>query len=111
MLTRWIDDLKKTPSRFAERREQLSERRKELAHKARTQLQTAAGDSQERMFHWRAGTLERFDAAAEAYHKAIGIEPTFPDPYYNLARLLERKGNQVAALRHLKTYRKLTEEP
>lgn len=55
--------------------------------------------------------LERFDAAAEAYQKAIDIEPTFPDPFYNLARLLERKGNQVAALKHLKTYRKLTENP
>jgi len=52
----------------------------------------------------------RIDQAVEAYQRAIAIEPSFPDPYYNVARLLERSGNQVAALRHLKTYRKLTED-
>jgi tetratricopeptide (TPR) repeat protein len=52
----------------------------------------------------------RIDQAVDAYQKAIAIEPSFPDPYYNVARLLERSGNQVAALRHLKTYRKLTED-
>lgn len=65
MLNRWIEDIKKTPSRLAERREQLSERRRELTHKARTQLNTAAGDSQERLWTLGTGTLERVDAALD----------------------------------------------
>ena len=54
--------------------------------------------------------LGRLTQAIEIYQKAIAIEPDFPDPYYNVARLLERTGNHVAAIRHLKTFKKLTEE-
>lgn len=61
----WITDLKKTPSRIAERREALSERRKELTHTARKQLKTAAGDSQERLWALGATALERVDAALD----------------------------------------------
>lgn len=65
MLARLIDDLKQTPSRLAERRVTLSARRKELTAKAKTQLKTAAGDGQERL--WTLGTqaLERVDSALE----------------------------------------------
>jgi len=54
--------------------------------------------------------LGRLTQAIEIYQKAIAIEPDFPDPYYNVARLLERTGNHLAAIRHLKTFKKLTKE-
>lgn len=65
MITRWIDDLKKTPTRLADRREQLTERSREWSTKARKQIETAAGDGQERL--WKASTnaLERVDGALD----------------------------------------------
>jgi tetratricopeptide (TPR) repeat protein len=54
--------------------------------------------------------LGRVKQAIEIYQKAIAIEPDFPDPYYNVARLFERAGNHVAAIHHLKIFKRLTEE-
>ena len=65
MITRWIEDLKNTPSRLGERREKLSARRRELTTKARTQLRTAAGDGQERLWTLGTSALERADSALE----------------------------------------------
>lgn len=52
--------------------------------------------------------LGRDDDAASAYRRAIDADPGFADAHYNLSRVLERRGDKVSALRHLKTYRSLT---
>ncbi|MEM7469613.1 MAG: hypothetical protein AAF387_22410, partial [Pseudomonadota bacterium] len=39
------------------------------------------------------------------YRKA----PSIPDAHYNLARLFEVRGNELAALRHMREYRRLLE--
>ena len=49
----------------------------------------------------------RLADARPAYAAAISADPTFADAHFNLARLLEQVGENQAALRHLKTYRKL----
>ena len=56
-------------------------------------------------------TLEdtgRFDDAAAAYQRAVDADPRAADAHYNLAGVLERLGDRAAALRHLRTYKKLT---
>ena len=52
--------------------------------------------------------LDRDDEAATAYRRAIDADHGFADAHYNLARVLERQGDKVSALRHLKSYRALT---
>jgi len=52
--------------------------------------------------------LGRASDAVHAYESAIAANPGAADAHYNLARLYERTGKRTAALRHLKTYRKLT---
>jgi tetratricopeptide (TPR) repeat protein len=54
--------------------------------------------------------LGRRQEALASYQQAIGLDPEFADAYYNVARLLEQAGNRAAALRHLKTYKQLTED-
>jgi tetratricopeptide (TPR) repeat protein len=51
---------------------------------------------------------ERLDDAADAYRRAIDADPRAADAHYNLAGVFERLGDRAAALRHLKTYKKLT---
>ncbi len=51
--------------------------------------------------------LGRQRAAADAYNAALTIDSTFPDAHRNLARVYERLGDNVSALRHLKSYRTL----
>lgn len=56
-------------------------------------------------------TLEdagRLDDAAAAYRRAIEHDPRAADAHYNLAGVFERLGDRAAALRHLRTYKKLT---
>ncbi len=50
----------------------------------------------------------RLADAAEAYQRAIAADPRQADAHYNLAGVFERLGDRAAALRHLKTYKKLT---
>ena len=50
----------------------------------------------------------RLDDAAAAYQRAIDTDPRAADAHYNLAGVLERLGDRAAALRHLRTYKKLT---
>jgi tetratricopeptide (TPR) repeat protein len=51
----------------------------------------------------------RLGEARQAYAATISADATFADAHFNLARLLEQLGERQAALRHLKTYRKLTD--
>jgi tetratricopeptide (TPR) repeat protein len=50
----------------------------------------------------------RVDDALQAYQQAIASDPRSADAHYNLAGLYERLGDRAAALRHLRTYKKLT---
>jgi tetratricopeptide (TPR) repeat protein len=47
--------------------------------------------------------------AIEAYRAALSAEPGLADAHYNIGRLYEKVGKRAAALRHLGTYRRLTE--
>ncbi len=49
--------------------------------------------------------LEELDTAAEYYRRALRI----PDAHYNLARICEMRGDELAALRHLRRYQQLLE--
>jgi tetratricopeptide (TPR) repeat protein len=49
--------------------------------------------------------LEELDTAAEYYRQALRI----PDAHYNLARICEIRGDELAALRHLRRYQQLLE--
>ncbi len=49
--------------------------------------------------------LDEFDTAREYYIRACDI----PDAHYNLARLFEVRGDELAALRHMREYRRLLE--
>jgi tetratricopeptide (TPR) repeat protein len=53
--------------------------------------------------------LGRADEAIRTYLEAIRADPDCADAYYNVARLYHARGDSAAALRHLKTYRSLTE--
>lgn len=50
----------------------------------------------------------RFDEALTAYEDAVRLDAASADAHYNAALLHERRGNEAAALRHLKIYRRLT---
>ncbi|HUG41823.1 MAG TPA: tetratricopeptide repeat protein [Longimicrobiales bacterium] len=52
--------------------------------------------------------LGRDGDAAAAYRRALQADSTFADAHFNLSRILERQGDKVSALRHLKSYRALT---
>jgi tetratricopeptide (TPR) repeat protein len=57
-----------------------------------------------------AVTLEDRGADAEAmaiYAQVLFLDPHFADAHFNLARLHERRGDRLAALRHLSAYRNL----
>ncbi|MEP6995082.1 MAG: tetratricopeptide repeat protein [Acidobacteriota bacterium] len=52
--------------------------------------------------------LGRPEQALEAYERAVAIDPENADAHFNAASVAERLGQAAAALRHLRTYRKLT---
>jgi tetratricopeptide (TPR) repeat protein len=52
---------------------------------------------------------QRLHEAADFYQRAIAWEPDFADAHYNLAQLLEARGEQQAALRHLATCKRIIE--
>jgi tetratricopeptide (TPR) repeat protein len=47
--------------------------------------------------------------AVAAYERVLAEDSRYADAHYNLARLYEQMGRGVAAVRHLRTYRKLIE--
>ena len=49
------------------------------------------------------------DEAVLAYRTALAADPGCADAHYNLAHLYELRGDAAAALRHLRTYRKLVQ--
>lgn len=51
---------------------------------------------------------DRLVDAIAAYLEAVAADPQCADAHYNLARLYEQQGDVSGALRHLRTYRKLT---
>lgn len=53
--------------------------------------------------------LGRAADAIQAYRRALEADERFADAHFNLARLYERTGRRTAALRHLRTYRQLSE--
>jgi tetratricopeptide (TPR) repeat protein len=50
------------------------------------------------------------EEAIAAYQRVLAGDPRYADAHYNLARLYERVGRGVAAVRHLRIYRRLVEE-
>ena len=52
--------------------------------------------------------LGRIPEALNAYEKALKVDPDNADAHFNAAALAERLGEAATALRHLRTYRKLT---
>jgi tetratricopeptide (TPR) repeat protein len=53
--------------------------------------------------------LDRPADAIEAYRAALAAEPGLADAHYNIGRLYDRVGKRAAALRHLGTYKRLTD--
>lgn len=51
----------------------------------------------------------RLEEAARAYRRAIAWEPDMVDAHYNLARLLEARGDKPAAIRHLAICKRVIE--
>ena len=49
-------------------------------------------------------------AAAQAYARALELDPGLADAHYNLGRLHEQLEDPQAALRHFSAYRRLTRE-
>lgn len=52
--------------------------------------------------------LRKLPEALLAYQKAVRLDPENADAHFNAAALAERLGRPAEALRHLRTYRKLT---
>lgn len=52
--------------------------------------------------------LGRAEEAAQAYEAAVAADPAQADAHFNAARVYEGLGRRAAALRHLRTYKKLT---
>ncbi len=54
--------------------------------------------------------MKRLPEALLAYQKAVKVDPDNADAHFNAASLAEKLGRPAEALRHLRTYRKLTRE-
>jgi tetratricopeptide (TPR) repeat protein len=78
--------------------------------KARRYYQLALDSMQDhQLANYNMGTifdeLDQFETAVGFYAKATSI----PDAHYNLARMHEVRGDELAALRHMRLYRNLLE--
>ena len=54
--------------------------------------------------------LGRLGDAEVTYQRTLELDPRALDAHYNLARLYDRTGDTAAAIRHLRAYRRLTEQ-
>jgi tetratricopeptide (TPR) repeat protein len=52
----------------------------------------------------------RLDESIDMYQRALAADPHAADAHYNLAGIYERLGDRAAAIRHLRSYKKLTEK-
>src|SRR5262245_14495265 len=52
--------------------------------------------------------LNRIDEAVAVYERIVKLDAECADAHFNLARLYERSGRTIAALRHKKAYERLT---
>ena len=50
----------------------------------------------------------RFQEAFTAYAQAIAVDPDYAEAHSNIAKLYKHAGDDLAAVRHLRTYRELT---
>jgi tetratricopeptide (TPR) repeat protein len=78
----------------------------------RRALEAADGQHPEAAFNLGLALEDvgRDRAALDAYTAAILADPAFADAHYNLARVHERMGDHISALRCLKSYRSLTRQ-
>lgn len=51
--------------------------------------------------------LRLWEESLLAYQQSLQLDPALADAHYNLFRIYEQRGQGAAALRHLRTYRKL----
>ena len=49
----------------------------------------------------------RHREAFTAYAQALAVDPNYAEAHFNIAKLYEQAGDEVAAIRHLRTYREL----
>lgn len=52
--------------------------------------------------------LDRSTEALACYERAIDSDPTLADAHFNAARLCERRGDQLGAIRHMRHYRAIS---
>ena len=50
----------------------------------------------------------RHHEAFTAYAQALAVDPNNAEAHFNIAKLYERAGDELAAVRHLRSYRRLT---
>lgn len=51
--------------------------------------------------------MQRLDEAIIRYQEALALDEHLLDAHFNLGKLYERRGDTMAAIRHLKDYRRL----
>lgn len=70
-------------------------------------------DPREPVYWFNLGVVledrDRPDEAADAYRHCLRLDSAFADAHFNLSGVLERQGDTQGALRHLSTYRRLSQ--
>ncbi len=52
----------------------------------------------------------RFQEAFTAYAQTLAVDPYYAEAHFNIGKLYEQAGDELAAVRHLRTYRQLTKQ-
>ena len=52
----------------------------------------------------------RHQEAFTAYAQALAVDPNYAEAHFNIAKLYEQAGDELAAIRHLRTYRQLSKK-
>jgi tetratricopeptide (TPR) repeat protein len=83
-------------------------RYEDLVRLSGTALKQCPGSA---VLHFNCGValdhLERLDEAADAYERALALDPKLADAHYNLAELRKQAGDERGALRHYSAYHRL----